>query len=168
VQLRLDLQYPSPRHIGGGLQLAGIHQRPPGIPASPLRTCWLPSPCTCLSHARTTTEPPPHPAAHSRQRACPPPDRLPGGQGGRGWFPRSPKHRSARSALSYTPAASPRLRRRPSAWPPHRLLLTASELTPANTRRHALHPGPYPPDLSRALVTRLQPLIHLRYAPWPC
>jgi hypothetical protein len=28
VQLRLDLQYPLARHIGGGLQLAGIHQRP--------------------------------------------------------------------------------------------------------------------------------------------
>ena len=25
-------------------------------------------------------------------------------------------------------------------------------------------PGPYPPDLSQALVTRLQPLIHFRYA----
>jgi len=30
--------------------------------------------------------------------------------------------------------------------------------------RHALHPGPYPPDLSQALLTRLQPLIHSRYA----
>src|SRR5262249_8591976 len=51
--------------------------------------------------------------------------------GDRGWFPRSPHHRSTRSALSYTPTASPRLRRRPSPWPPHRLLHTASELTPA-------------------------------------
>jgi hypothetical protein len=78
VQLRLDLQYPAARLIRGGRQLVGIHQRPPGIPETPLRTYWPPSPCTCLSHARTTTRPPPHPAAHSRQRACPPPDRLPG------------------------------------------------------------------------------------------
>jgi hypothetical protein len=45
VQLRLDLQYPVARRIGDGLQLIGIHQCPPGIPASRLRTCWLPSPC---------------------------------------------------------------------------------------------------------------------------
>jgi hypothetical protein len=43
---------------------------PPGIPAAPLQTCWPPSPCTCLSHARTTTTPPPHPTAHSRRRTC--------------------------------------------------------------------------------------------------
>jgi putative transposase len=37
-----------------------------------------------------------------------------------GRFPRSPSNRSAREAPSSTPAASPRLRRRPSPWPPHR------------------------------------------------
>jgi hypothetical protein len=137
---------------------------PPGIPASPLRTYWPPSPCACLSHARTTTRPPPHPAASSRQRTCPPPDRLPGGQGGRGWFPRSPEHRSARPALSYTPAASPRLRRRPSTRPPHRLLHTASELT-ASRRRSRTAPRPLSTRFEPALITRLRPLIHSRYAP---
>jgi hypothetical protein len=52
---------------------------------------------------------------------------------------------------SSTPAASPRLRRRPSPWPPHRHRNPASELTSTAPRRqdHALHPGPYPPGLSR-------------------
>jgi len=36
------------------------------------------------------------------------------------WFPRSPCDRSVREAPSSTPAASPRLRRRLSSWPPHR------------------------------------------------
>ena len=43
VQLHLDPQYPAARHISGGRKLVGVHRRPPGIPASPLRTCWLPS-----------------------------------------------------------------------------------------------------------------------------
>src|SRR5712672_1238471 len=58
-------------------------------------------------------------------------------------------YRSARSASSYTPAASPRLRRRLSAWPPHRLLEPAPESTRLLEAGHALHPGPYPPDWSR-------------------
>ena len=33
---------------------------------------WPPSPCARLSRARTTTGPPPHPAAIGRQRTCPP------------------------------------------------------------------------------------------------
>jgi hypothetical protein len=89
VQLGLNLQYPVLRRKSGGLQLAGIHRRPPGIPASSLLTCWPPSPCARLSRARTTTGPPPHPAAVGRHRACPPPDRIARREGDRGWFPRS-------------------------------------------------------------------------------
>jgi len=51
-------------------------------------------------------------------------------KGDRGWFPRSRCDRSVREASSSTPAASPRLRRRPSTWPPHRHNYTASELSP--------------------------------------
>ena len=58
-------------------------------------------------------------------------------------------YRSVRSAPSYTPAASPRLRRRLSAWPPHRLLEPASELTRLLEPGHVLQSGPYPPDWSR-------------------
>src|SRR5262249_43457886 len=81
---------------------------------------------------------------------APPPDRLPGGVGGHGWFPRSSRNRLSRSVASYTPAASPRLRRRPSAWPPHRRTHPASELTPTIAGHgHALRTGPYPPGWSR-------------------
>ena len=37
-----------------------------------------------------------------------------------GWFPRSPHDRWTGSVPSSSPAASPRLRRRPSPWPPNR------------------------------------------------
>jgi hypothetical protein len=60
VQLGLDPQYPALRLIQGFVQLVGIHRRPPGIPATSPPTCRPPSPCACLSHARTTTGPPPH------------------------------------------------------------------------------------------------------------
>ena len=40
------------------------------------------------------------------------------GRGPPGWFPRSLLDRWTGSAPSYAPAASPRLRRRPSPWPP--------------------------------------------------
>lgn len=54
---------------------------------------------------------------------------CPAGKGDRGWFPRSRCDRSIREAPSSTPAASPRLRRRPSARPPHRQNYTAWEST---------------------------------------
>jgi len=90
-------------------------------------------------------------APNSRHRACPPPRWLPGGSCDRGWFPRSPRNRSVREVPSSTPAASPRLRRSLSAWPPHRNRNPASELTrrPRGRTRHALHTGPYPPGLSQ-------------------
>ena len=72
VQLGLDLPYPSLGAQQHQLRIVGIHQRPPGIPVSSLLTCWSPSPCARLSRARTTTGPPPHPTATSRQRTCPP------------------------------------------------------------------------------------------------
>ena len=108
VQLSLDPQYPLLRHVDGVHQLVGIHRRqPPGIPVLRLLTCCPPSPCTRLSRARTTTGTPPHPTAHSRQRACPPPGWRPGGKGDRGWFPRSPHDRSRSEVPASTPAASP-------------------------------------------------------------
>jgi hypothetical protein len=83
VQLGLDLQYPRLRLLGGGPRRAGVHQRPPGLPAPRLRACCLPWPCGRLSRPRTTTEAPPHPATLSRRRACPPPARPAGGKGDR-------------------------------------------------------------------------------------
>ena len=85
VQLGLDLQYPNLCPAKGSGQLVGVHQRPPGLPVLRLPTCWPPSPCTCLSHARTTTGPPPRPAAIRGRHAYPPPQR----EGATGRFPRS-------------------------------------------------------------------------------
>src|SRR5512132_3904091 len=66
----------------------------------------------------------PTPSALGRQRTCPPPDWLPGGRATGGWFPRSPLDHSSREVPSYIPVASPRLRRRPSPWPPARTTTT--------------------------------------------
>ena len=119
-------------------------------------TCWPPSPCARLSRARTTTGPPPHHAAISWQRAFPPVPGLEARTAGRTRVvPTFTSFRSARSALSYTPAASPCLRRRHSAWPPRRQWHTASELTQDTAPPgHALHTGPDPPGSSRHLDYR--------------
>jgi hypothetical protein len=70
-----------------------------------------------------------------------------------GWFPRSPDHRLAREVPSSTPAASPRLRRRPSPWPPHRWNQTASESTSPSVR---------PCTADRPISARLEPASRLR------
>lgn len=66
----------------------------------------------------------------------------------RGWFPRSPDHGLVRAAPGSTPARAPRLRRRPSPWPPHRWNSTASKSTPTPQCR-ALQTGPHPLGWSR-------------------
>jgi hypothetical protein len=69
-----------------------------------------------------------------------------------GWFPRSPLDHSFREAPSYIPVASPRLRRRPSPWPPARPLQSGPELTShlvSPVGGCALQDRPYPPGLSR-------------------
>ncbi len=86
------------------------------------------------------------------------PARLPAGcrKGGAtpGWFPRSPRIRSRSEVPASTPAASPRLRRRPSPWPPHRIPQPASESNPALGGVRALRTVPYPSGLSPALALR--------------
>jgi hypothetical protein len=89
VQFGLDLQYPALSHVYGLLQLVGIHQRPPGIPASSLHDL-LASFAMCAPFARPDYyEASAPPAAISRHRACPPPGWRPGGEGSRRRFPRS-------------------------------------------------------------------------------
>ena len=94
MQFGLDLPYP-PLGLAlcGPFQRwrVGIHRRPPGLPASSLPACWLPSPCGRLSRPPTTTKPPPHPAAINRRRICPPLPWPGSGEGDPGWFPRSPR-----------------------------------------------------------------------------
>ena len=97
VQLGLNLPYPSLRPKQRELRFVGIHRRPPGISASSLPTCWPPSPCARLSRALNHhgASAPSH--GHRSTTDLPhQPDRLPGGKGDRGWFPRSPRNRSMR------------------------------------------------------------------------
>jgi Recombinase/Recombinase zinc beta ribbon domain/Resolvase, N terminal domain len=119
VQLGLHPMYPPLGLLEVGPQIADVHRRAPSSASLP-RPRWGPSPCGRLSRPRTTTTPPPHPGSISRPRAFPPASGLLAGEGPPGWFPRSPSDRSSGSAPSYAPAASPRLRRSPSPWPPGR------------------------------------------------
>ena len=101
------------------------------------------------------------PVAIGRQRTCPSPDWLSGRvRATTAWFPRSRWNRSIREAPSSTPAASPRLRRRPSPWPPHRQNYTAAESR--NLHPHldprALQTGPDPPGFEPA--SRLRSVQH--------
>lgn len=84
-------------------------------PAGPLRHVLG------LSPARTTTGPPPHPAVVGGQRANPLHSAwIAGPDGNPGMVPAFTINRSSGEVASYTPAVSPRLRRRPSPWPPDR------------------------------------------------
>ena len=69
------------------------------------------------------------------------------GRGPPGWFPRSLWNPSTGSTPSYAPAASPRLRRRPSPWPPDWRHHPAKEFPPPK-RRCALLPSPDLPGSS--------------------
>ncbi len=141
--------YPALRLQQGRLQIVGIHQRTPNIPASFLPTCWPPSPCAQLSCARTTTGPPPHPAAFSRQRACPPPSWVDGGRATAGG-----SHVHATSIdqvggqLYPDSLATPTPQTFSVASSPTDLLGVGVDPSGYLTG-HALHPGPYPPGLSR-------------------
>ncbi len=112
---------------------------------------------TRLSRARTTTGPPPHPAALGRRRACPGPGRLPGLEGDRGWFPRSLDDRSTREVPSSCPGSI-------ATTTPQSFIVASS---PTALRGfgvdcnggHALHPSPYPPDWSRFVAYGALPLV---------
>ena len=142
------------------IRIVGIHQRTPGIPALPLPTCWPPSPCDRLSRPprrvvtpATTTGPPPHPAP-STDDASIPPARMDSRQQERpGMVPVFTANRSISLAPSFAPAASPRLRRRLSPWPPHRHAEPATELT--------IHHS-WPRTAPRPISTRLEPVPRLR------
>jgi hypothetical protein len=78
-------------------------------------------------------------------------------EGDRGWFPRSPLDHSFREVPSYIPVASPRLRRRPSPWPPARPLQPGPELT---IQLHA--EGGWLRATDRPVSTRFEPVHPLR------
>jgi hypothetical protein len=141
------------RPIDGSSQFVGIHQRTPGIPVFPLRTCWPPSPCAGLSPTPTTTGPPPHPAPSTDDASIPPFRVDPKRRERRGTVPVFTVSRSISPAPSFAPAASPQLRRRPSPWPPHRHAKPASEST---------HPTGRSCATPRPLSTRFEPVPRLR------
>jgi hypothetical protein len=93
------------------------------------------------------------PVAISRRRACP--------EGRPRTLPTFTTNRSTREVSSWTPAASPHLRRRHSVRPPGRRDRPASE-SPVHGR--ALQTGPDPPGSSRRFAygaLPLVPLVHL-------
>src|SRR5215475_409698 len=129
VQLGLDLQYPKLGTHQRRLQLIGIHRRTSRHSsfrsADLLALFAMYAPLARSDYCRASALPDGHQPATSLPTTV-----LDGQWTGRPRIvPTFTRHRSARSAASSTPTASPRLRRRPSAWPPHRRLHSATELT---------------------------------------
>jgi hypothetical protein len=133
VQLGLDPQYPRLGLFSRRPRCVGIHQRPPGMPAPLLRTRCRPSPCPPLLGVW-----PAFPASDYYGGSVPSHDQQPtaglpatgldGRRGGRSrTVPTFTINRSTGSVPSYSPAASPRVRRSPSPWPPGRQPQPASE-----------------------------------------
>ena len=132
-------------------------------PAGPLRHAHG------LSPARTTTGPPPHPgpsADDAPSRIGPHGMRAKSGEPG--MVPTFTMNRLSGEVSSYTPAASPRLRRRHSPWPPDR----RPETGPGVPRPHpflqgrvrtAIQPVSTGFELAGNLrgVMTLVPLVHL-------
>jgi hypothetical protein len=118
MQFGLDLQYPRLGFFKRRPRCVGVHRRPPGIPIPALRVRWVPSPCSRLSRPRTTTDPPPHRLAVSRRHVFPPSPWMGRGSGSQAVVPTFTMYRLTGGVPSFSPAVSPRLRRRHSPWPP--------------------------------------------------
>jgi hypothetical protein len=116
-------------------------------------------PCVRLSRTprrvvtpATTTEPPPHPASSTDDASIPPTQMASRRQERPGMVPVFTANRSISLASSFAPAASPRLRRRPSPWPPHR---HAKPITESTTQRWSC-------TAPRPISTRFEPVPRLR------
>ena len=106
VQLRLHTPVPAARpHRGWGHRSPVLTSGLLPLPKCPCTLGWVASPCGRYSRPRTTTDPPSHPRAISRQQACPFAALDGRRRGGiTGWFPRSPSNRSTRQHRRPTPS----------------------------------------------------------------
>ena len=109
-----------------------------------LRKRWGPSPCDRLPRPRTTTTPPPPPLGTSWRRAFRPVRSKRTEAGSMGRFTRSLLYHSTGEVPNYAPAVSPRLRRRPSPWPPCRRHQPGREFPAPLWYRYAPQPSPDP------------------------
>src|SRR6266498_1241547 len=102
---------------------------------------------------RVAPGPPPHPTPSTDDAPIPPTQVDPRQRERCGMVPVFTANRSISLASSFAPAASPRLRRRPSPWPPHRHAKPATE---SNVHRGRSRTAPRP------LSTRFEPVPRLR------
>ena len=106
VQLALDVEYPLPRLFEAQGWSAGVHRRPPPIPTCRVFAAALPhaagSPGLGEYYGGSAT-----PRRQQRTVRLPRPRRNEGPAGTAGALPTFTIHRSAGSASSYTPVASP-------------------------------------------------------------
>src|SRR5829696_4784265 len=123
----LDLQYPDP--VLDRTRCVGVHWRPPDLPAPVLRTRCRPWPCGRLSRPRTTTAAPPRQRSLGGRCACPRPVWLTGIADASLTVSTFTTHRLTGWAPSSSPAASPRLPRSTSSWPPARPTHDLTEVT---------------------------------------
>ena len=118
--------------VQGRLQLVGIHRRDSWLPTSARSTLLAPFPM-CAGSPRPpggrTPRPPPHPRPSAGDAPALPARWIPAGPGDRSG---SHVHRVSIDEVGaqLSPAASPRLRRSPSAWPPHRRLSSRLGVAP--------------------------------------
>ena len=168
MQFGLDLPYP-PLGLAlcGPFQRwrVGIHRRPPGIPASSLPSLLAPFALQTAFPPSDYYEASAPPGGHQPTTSLPA-AALAGQRGGRPRVvPTFTTNRSTREMPSYTPAASPRVRRSLSPWPPHR-----SEHPGFGVARHVLRADAHgtPTQIHQVRVGStltglhaLVPLVHL-------
>ncbi len=99
----------------------GVHRRPPGIPAPAAANSLGPF-AMCTAFPCSDYYGPSAPSRGHQPTVGLPADQpwLAAGKGDPETVPTFTMYRSTGSVPSSSPAASPRLRRRPSPWPPHR------------------------------------------------
>ncbi len=154
VKLGLHLRYPHPRPGRTRARSAAIRRRicrhcsihpfSKPLPSFPMRPAlpaseYYDGSAPPQTDRRSTRPAPPSPL-DAADRARP------------GTVPVFTVVRSSEEEPDYAPAASPRVRRRPSSWPPGRLMPTVPGVPRPTSRRVRTAPGPDPSGSSRCLI----------------